>query len=228
MAPLVAFCCAASVRAAEPINAMCPVMTTEKTDPAITVEYQGKTIGFCCDRCVKKFNADPERYLANIPELAAAMPVRQETAASASPPAPFFGRLHPVLVHFPLAGVPLALLGWFVNAATRGRSFPKADVLPLLVGTAFAVAAYFTGRVAKDAGQFGADMQIIADRHETTSLVIMLLCIALTGLRLIQWRMSNRLWRGVYTIGLVAATGLLGFTGYLGGSLVYGPDHLAW
>jgi YHS domain-containing protein len=45
-----------------PVNTMCPVMKDEKIKEGVTVEYKGKTIGFCCKRCVAKFNKDPEKY----------------------------------------------------------------------------------------------------------------------------------------------------------------------
>lgn len=54
-----------------PVNAMCPVMIDEPIDPRFTAEHNGVTIGLCCRKCLTKFEADPESYLANIPELLA-------------------------------------------------------------------------------------------------------------------------------------------------------------
>jgi YHS domain-containing protein len=51
---------------AKPINKMCPVETDDEVDPAVTVVYEGKTIGFCCTDCVKEFKKDPAKYLANL------------------------------------------------------------------------------------------------------------------------------------------------------------------
>lgn len=50
----------------EIINTMCPVTTDEPIDPYITTEYKGQTIGLCCKSCLRKFNANPEAYLANL------------------------------------------------------------------------------------------------------------------------------------------------------------------
>ena len=44
-------------------NRRCPV-TGEDVDGDIHVDYMGKTVYFCCDDCVEKFNADPAQYLA--------------------------------------------------------------------------------------------------------------------------------------------------------------------
>jgi YHS domain-containing protein len=47
-------------------NKICPV-TKEAVDPKVpTVQYEGKTIGFCCEDCIKQFNADPEKYMKDL------------------------------------------------------------------------------------------------------------------------------------------------------------------
>ena len=43
--------------AGKPVNAKCPVSGEEVPANATTVSYQGKTVGFCCDHCVAKWNA---------------------------------------------------------------------------------------------------------------------------------------------------------------------------
>lgn len=50
-----------------PVNAACPVTTDEPVDPRFTVEYQGRTIGFCCRKCRTRFEADPSAYATNLP-----------------------------------------------------------------------------------------------------------------------------------------------------------------
>ncbi len=48
-------------------NAIDPVcgMTVDKTAPAGTVEFEGQTYYFCSQRCVKKFRAAPQRFIAS-------------------------------------------------------------------------------------------------------------------------------------------------------------------
>ena len=38
----------------------------EPVDPARTVAYEGKVIGFCCDKCPAKFTADPKKYIDKV------------------------------------------------------------------------------------------------------------------------------------------------------------------
>ena len=46
--------------------ASCPVLgTTMPKDQMIKYEHEGKTYYFCCQDCVDKFKADPEKYIKN-------------------------------------------------------------------------------------------------------------------------------------------------------------------
>jgi YHS domain-containing protein len=47
----------------------CPVMGGP-IDKNIFVEYQGKKVYFCCKGCVDTFKADPEKYVAKLPQFA--------------------------------------------------------------------------------------------------------------------------------------------------------------
>jgi YHS domain-containing protein len=47
-------------------NEVCPVMGNKVNPKTPTAEYKGKTIGFCCAGCDKKFKADPETYMKNL------------------------------------------------------------------------------------------------------------------------------------------------------------------
>ena len=55
----------------EVVNSVCPVLGGEVSkDTPNKIEYEGKTIGFCCAGCVDKFKADPENYLDKLDEEA--------------------------------------------------------------------------------------------------------------------------------------------------------------
>jgi YHS domain-containing protein len=55
-----------SAPTSQPINKMCAVEHDDPVDPAVTVEYKGKVIGFCCKDCVPKFKEDPEKYMKDL------------------------------------------------------------------------------------------------------------------------------------------------------------------
>jgi len=46
--------------------------------------YMGKTIGFCCNNCKGQFDANPAKFVANIPELKNAKPSDKPDAKAAS------------------------------------------------------------------------------------------------------------------------------------------------
>ena len=46
----------------------CPVLGGP-IDKSIFTEYKGKKVYFCCADCKGKFEADPEKYLAKLPQF---------------------------------------------------------------------------------------------------------------------------------------------------------------
>ena len=53
---------------ADPINKTCP-LTGKDVNATKTVDYEGQTIGFCCDDCKGKFEADPKKYIGKVKEF---------------------------------------------------------------------------------------------------------------------------------------------------------------
>lgn len=47
-------------------NEVCPVLGNKVDSKTPTVEFEGKTYGFCCPGCDKKFSANPEKYYKNL------------------------------------------------------------------------------------------------------------------------------------------------------------------
>jgi YHS domain-containing protein len=47
---------------------ICPVMGN-KIDKNIFTEYRGKKVYFCCADCKEKFEKDPEKYVAKLPQF---------------------------------------------------------------------------------------------------------------------------------------------------------------
>jgi YHS domain-containing protein len=52
----------------KPINEKCPI-SGKPASPDFVVVHEGKTIGFCCEKCVAKFEADPAEGAKKVPEL---------------------------------------------------------------------------------------------------------------------------------------------------------------
>jgi len=47
----------------------CPILPANPIDKNIFVEYKGKKVYFCCQGCVAKFNAEPEKYVKDLPQF---------------------------------------------------------------------------------------------------------------------------------------------------------------
>jgi YHS domain-containing protein len=54
-----------SAPAEEIAQKSCPVMGNP-INPDIYVDHEGRRVYFCCQACVAKFKADPEKYLAKL------------------------------------------------------------------------------------------------------------------------------------------------------------------
>ena len=46
-------------------NTLCPV-SGDKVNPKVSYVYQGKKYHFCCTGCIKKFQKNPEKYIAKL------------------------------------------------------------------------------------------------------------------------------------------------------------------
>jgi len=59
----------ATEAAAEIEQTMCPIMDNNKIDKNVFVEYKGKKVYFCCADCKAKFEAEPGKYIAKLPQF---------------------------------------------------------------------------------------------------------------------------------------------------------------
>ena len=138
--------------------------------------------------------------------------------------------IHPMLVHFPLVLIPLAVvLDWI--AVARGadlgkwRGLARLSIVTWGLGAAFAVLAAMFGDLALDAA-VGKGFPIAPlDRHETLGYATMWILIGISALRfLFAWRrLPLRGGRGAaIALGGTLAVAVLLTTAFYGGELVYG------
>jgi YHS domain-containing protein len=58
----------AEVVAAAIEQTTCPIMDSP-INKALFTEYKGKKVYFCCPGCEEKFEAEPEKYIAKLPQF---------------------------------------------------------------------------------------------------------------------------------------------------------------
>jgi len=51
----------------ENIQTACPVSGEPLEERESFVDFKGRRVFFCCDKCIKEFEKDPQKYLAKLP-----------------------------------------------------------------------------------------------------------------------------------------------------------------
>jgi uncharacterized membrane protein/mono/diheme cytochrome c family protein len=140
----------------------------------------------------------------------------------------FTGRLHPIVVHFPIALVVLAAAVEFVRAARRERGLSPATPLLLVVAAASGVVAAVSGWLIAAYEREGDDSsELFGHRWLGTIAAVLLVGLA--------WKVSRAASRGSgaavsglapMRIQTLAVAGLVGFAAHLGGEMIYGEGYL--
>jgi uncharacterized membrane protein len=136
----------------------------------------------------------------------------------AAPPAPIdplgvAGRLHPLVVHFPIACLLLTVLTDLLALRWHRDAWRRTTLLLLVIGVAGAAMSVVSGLLLAD-GQKPADL----DAHRLAGFCT--LGLGLAALPLV-YRSQTTLVR-LALLGALAA--LVGLTGHLGGVMVHGAD----
>lgn len=261
-----------ALSAAEPVNEMCPVTPDEPAESWITTEYEGKVIGFCCKSCLRKFNANPEAYLANLniqdtshSESAAAVsndavhmegqdtghthgedvPVENVASSHAEEDGgghdhatdhvssyrntggrwlALLGNFHVLIVHLPIALLPLAGLLEAMSLFFKSEKWRFAARLNFVAGASMAIVASVLGWIAANRSSYSGELAEVLTWHRW--LGVSVASIAATGLLalLLAKSKSPRLlivYRSVVFILII----LVPVVAHLGGTLIYGKNY---
>lgn len=134
----------------------------------------------------------------------------------------FLGRLHPALVHFPIALLALAALLEAAQLVRRKPGPSPATAACLLVGAASAVLASAFGWLLDEFEHGGTSDR--AELHQWLGLATT--AGALIAVLLLRSASRSAAGLGALRLALWTSAGLVGLTGYLGGELVFGKNHL--
>ena len=134
----------------------------------------------------------------------------------------FFGRLHPLLVHFPIALVIMAVAAEAAAILTRDRRWRSVAVVNLLAAAPLAVLSAIAGWCLAQS----IEPMPLMEWHRWTGTIaagLTLAAAAAAGGRDCS-AAAPRVW--VYRVALLAAAGLVAAAGHLGGALVWGEEFL--
>lgn len=137
-------------------------------------------------------------------------------AASPPPLPPFLGRLHPVLVHLPIAALILAVLAELL-VLTRGERWKPVTAFLVAMGSLGAVMAIVSG-VNLEGGQDPA----MLERHELLGWLSLAGALTASALLLAMRWVPLRRWP-LFAVLLLTAI-LVAWTGHIGGAMVWGED----
>lgn len=224
----------AAVDSAAPpdMNTMCPVLTDEAVDPGIFVEYEGKRVYFCCNRCRMQFLENPDAYVGNLPQFAAH--AHEEGVGQAEPEGVwrlvrFLGRFHPIAVHFPIALVLATLLAEALSVVTRKPLFAEAARFSIILAAASAAVSAGLGWAAGAFAYYPGDLSQTLWLHRWigTGASVLILLTAIVS-ELTRRLTKNARLIVAYRMLLVFASITMGITGHLGAVLIYGFNYFTW
>jgi len=133
------------------------------------------------------------------------------------------GRLHPLLIHFPIALAIIAAAAEAVAMITNDRRWQAVAVANIRAAAAFGLMAAIAG--ARLALSPGIEASALLDWHRRLGIagVVAMLAAAFAASRTDSGAPLH-IW--TYRVALASAALLVAVTGHFGGLLVWGPDFL--
>lgn len=137
----------------------------------------------------------------------------------------FIGKFHPVVVHFPIALVLAGLLITGIGAIRNKPHLDRSSVLMIYLAASTGTLAAILGLAAGAEANFPSFLSSYFTWHRILGIAssIIIWIAAYFGY---LWQRNNSpklLW--TYRLVLGVNSLLIGITGHLGATLVYGPDH---
>jgi uncharacterized membrane protein len=132
------------------------------------------------------------------------------------------GRLHPLLVHFPIALILIAAIAELVSVTARFPQWHTVAVANIRAGSAFAVASAGAGWLLASSRIVEASHAL--EWHRWLGLMAALAAVAAALATGKIDRRPRRLW--LYRIALFSAAASVAVAGHFGAVLVWGADFL--
>lgn len=135
-------------------------------------------------------------------------------------------RLHPLLVHFPIALILSAAAAELLALVTKRPSFRQAGAYCLVLAVLGTIPTYVTGQFLSDHAP--KDAAALIATHERFATATLVLAVLALGGRVLVWRKAwNSTKRGLYLGPLFVAAVTVGVTGHYGGMMVFGEDYFS-
>ena len=137
------------------------------------------------------------------------------------------GKLHVVLVHFPIALALCAALADLLWLITRKDNFKSAGLYCLTLAAISAIPTVVAGLIKASGKEFAGEYVAIVETHEHLAIACLVIAIAAAAIRLRSRGEMKKWWLACYCILIIALAIAIPITGHYGGMLVHGKDFLA-
>lgn len=139
------------------------------------------------------------------------------------------GKLHPAVVHFPIALILAASLAELLHWRWPRRQFADAARFMVMLGAFSGIVTVLSGWMAALDARYPANLLIVLERHRWLGVSTAAVAVLAAALALLAERrpLSVRYVWG-YRAALLVAAVLVSLTGFYGGTLVFGPEHFSW
>jgi uncharacterized membrane protein len=140
----------------------------------------------------------------------------------------FLGRLHVLVVHFPIALLMVAAMLEYIGSWRHNAPWRHAGFLCLVLGSSSAIIAVVLGLINAEQEPHAARLQDAIDRHMWYGIATTVVCV-ITVIGGMRMRVRERavVARRAYRAGLVLICIGVTLSGHVGGELVYGEDYLS-
>jgi uncharacterized membrane protein len=138
------------------------------------------------------------------------------------------GRLHVVIVHFPVALAVAAVVADVLWLIFRKDFFRMAGFYCLIFASASAIPAVITGDAHLDEENYASapTQAAIAETHEDLGIAAMCVALAAAAVRVVRRNRPRKWWLAGYGVLAAALLVLITLTGHYGGMLSHGEDFL--
>ena len=134
------------------------------------------------------------------------------------------GRLHPLMVHFPVALVIVAALVELWRAVLRHEGPSPFARVAVWFAALFGIAAASSGWANAAYGGDSASVSLFLHRWGGVAVAVLLVALAIAGTQ--ASRAGHAAWSGLWRMGLVLCAGLVAVVGHFGGNLVHGEGYV--
>ncbi|MCG3172162.1 MAG: hypothetical protein GMKNLPBB_00308 [Myxococcota bacterium] len=136
------------------------------------------------------------------------------------------GHLHPAVVHLPIGWLNVLLILELLALLLKRRELEPAGLWVHGVLLAGFPPAIMSGIMREEEMEHLGSLDKMAETHERLMFIVAGLCVASFILRFVKRREFTGAPRIVYLVILLAAAGVMAYSGHIGGEMVYGEDHL--